>query len=347
MDRDQFFEQMTVLDDEHLKKALWNLYWRGSAAMRERIEAELDPGQGQRSRRPTKEPVDPEWVRTEVSDFVVLARSGAYIAGDRRVSPRERTRWRFTFHRLVTDAERALGAEDIADGATAVEQLIDLACEVRGYDYFRSEDPVEAARFVVSDTTALLWSRVREQLGFSEFAARAAPQLVRWESRYGWTRSGSGRIRDKETSLASVLARMLSAPDMWVHFADHYLDALDEFAEDAESRPKHPWKRAGSNRDERTAALAEWHLLLLERLFGSEAEDRLDRLTQHPALAGPELGFFKAQLAYQRGDVGSARSVMHEALEKLPGNQRFLDFAVDIGAPLPPRAEQIAEQRRR
>jgi hypothetical protein len=30
-----------------------------------------------------------------------------------------------------------------------VEQLIDLACEMRDYDYFRSEDPVEAARFVV------------------------------------------------------------------------------------------------------------------------------------------------------------------------------------------------------
>jgi len=45
-----------------------------------------------------------------VSDFIALARSGAYIAGDRRVSSRERTRWRLTFQRLVTDAERALRA---------------------------------------------------------------------------------------------------------------------------------------------------------------------------------------------------------------------------------------------
>ena len=91
-----------------------------------------------------------------------------------------------------------------------MEQLIELACELRGYDYFRSEDPIEAARFVVSDATALLWSRVQSQLGFSEFAQRAAPQLVRWESRYGWTRYGVGRTREKETSLASVLGRMLS-----------------------------------------------------------------------------------------------------------------------------------------
>lgn len=33
----------------------------------------------------------------------------------------------------------------------AVSVMIDLACESRDVDYFRSEDPVEAARFVVSD----------------------------------------------------------------------------------------------------------------------------------------------------------------------------------------------------
>ncbi len=142
MDRIQFFEALALLDDERLKKVLWNLYWRGSSAMRERIEAELDPDQGQRSKHPSKEPVDPEGVRASVSDFAALALSGAYIAGDRRVSPRERTRWRFTFQGLVADAERALLTDDIAAGATAVEQLIDLACEMRGCDYFRSEDPI-------------------------------------------------------------------------------------------------------------------------------------------------------------------------------------------------------------
>ena len=347
MDRIQFFEALALLDDERLKKVLWNLYWRGSSALRERIEAELDPDQGQRSKHPSKEPVDPEGVRASVSDFAALALSGAYIAGDRRVSPRERTRWRFTFQGLVADAERALLTDDIAAGATAVEQLIDLACEIRGCDYFRSEDPIEAARFVVSDTTALLWSRVQGQLGFAEFAKRAAPQFVRWESRYGWTRSGMGRISEKETSLARVLARMLSAPDMWVQFADRYLDALDEAARSAPSKPKHSWQPEGSNRVERTAALAEWHLLLIERLFGSEAEDRLDRLIRHPALGGPELGFIAAHLAHRRGDLEGAHSLMHEALEKLPGHPRFLAFAMAIGAPLPPRAEQIVKERAR
>lgn len=73
----------------------------------------------------------------------------------------------------------------MASAAAAVEALIDLACEVRDVDYFRSEDPAEAAKVVVSDEVAQLWTRVREQAGFPAFAEQAAPQLVRWESRYG------------------------------------------------------------------------------------------------------------------------------------------------------------------
>jgi hypothetical protein len=37
--------------------------------------------------------------------------------------------------------------------------------------------------------------------------------------------------------------------------------------------------------------LAEWHGLLLDRLDGAEAADRLDRPASHPALGGPELTF--------------------------------------------------------
>jgi len=347
MDRAEFFEKLAALDTERLKKALWNLYWRGSSSMRARIEAELDPDQAQRRSRPPAEAVDPEWVLSEVSDFVALARLGAYLGGDRRVSPRERSRWRFTFQRLVKDAEHAARADALGGGATALEQLVDLACELRGYDYFRSEDPVEAARFVVSDAATLLWSGIRDQSGFAEFAERAAPQFVRWESRFGWTRTGGGRLREKETSLASVLARMLPAPDMWAQFTDRYLDALDQVAPRAEPTPKGARQRAGWNREDRTAALAEWHLLLIDKLVGSEAEDRLDRLSRHPALAGPELRFFEAELADRRGDDATARTLVYEALEKLPGHRRFIDFAVRIGAPLPPRSQQIVKERER
>jgi uncharacterized protein YfiM (DUF2279 family) len=346
MDRPQFFGKLAALEEERLKKALWNLYWRGTASMRERIEAELDP-QPDRPKRQAKEPVLPKLVLSEVRDFVALARCGAYMGGDRRVSPRERTRWRFTFQRLVGDARAALQGEDVGDAAAAMEELIDLACQMKDHEYFRSEDPVEAARFVVSDAVALLWSRLRDQYGFSGFAERAAPQLMRWESRHGWTRRGDGSVSEKEVSLAGLLAQMLPALDACIGFADYYLDALDRFARDSAVQPKRSWGSDTYAREQRTAALAEWHLLLLDKLAESEAEDRLDRLTDHAALGGPELVFLRARLAHQRGDVARARDLMHENLQRLPGHQQFLDFATAIGAPLPPHAQRIAEERAR
>jgi hypothetical protein len=113
---------------------------------------------------------------------------------------------------------------------------------MRAYDYFRSENPVEAARFVVSDAVALLWGKMREHYGFSAFAERATPQLIRWEAKYGWTRTGWGRVSEKETSLASVLARLLPVTDIWIGFTDCYLDALDQVARDDAVKPERGWQ---------------------------------------------------------------------------------------------------------
>src|SRR5262249_61369025 len=43
MNRDEFFAKLADMDEDRIKKALWNLYWRGPAQVRERIESELDP----------------------------------------------------------------------------------------------------------------------------------------------------------------------------------------------------------------------------------------------------------------------------------------------------------------
>ncbi|HUZ26046.1 MAG TPA: hypothetical protein VMV07_20010 [Streptosporangiaceae bacterium] len=95
----------------------------------------------------------------EVSQFVELARSGAYIAGDRRVSRTERTKWRVTFRQLATDAQLALHAEDTAPGERAMELMIDLARHAEGS--FRSEDPLEAAKFVLSHAVSALGNACR------------------------------------------------------------------------------------------------------------------------------------------------------------------------------------------
>jgi len=215
MNREEFFAKLSRFDEDGLRKVLWNLYWRGSAPLRERIEGELDPAEHDRRRRAAAQPADPDWVLDEVREFAELARAGAHIAGDRRVSPKERTRWRVTFRRLAADAQSALRAEDPGPAEEALALIIDLACEMRDGAYFRSEDPVEA----------------------------------------------------------------------------------------------------------------------------------LDRLASHPALAGPELTFLQARLARGRGDLGSARKLVQDGLQELPGHQGFASFAAEIGANLPPRARQLAGQR--
>jgi len=345
MSRDEFFAKLASFDEDGLKKVVWTLYWRGSAQMRERIEAQIDPDA--RVQPATDPAVDPTAVATEVDEFVTLARSGAYLGGDRRVSPKERSRWRFTFRRLADDAQLALADPDVSTAAAAFEQLVDLACHTHDFEYFRSEEPLVAARFVVSDAVALLWARLREVYGFAGFAERAAPQLIRWESRYGWTRSGDNRVAEQETSLASVLAPTLRAADMWTGFTQHYVDALDQVARDEANAPRQPWRTDGWDRRWRTGNLAEWHAMLLDRLPGTEGEHLLDRIATHPALDGAELTFFQARLAHQRGELAQARQLVHDALTELPGQRQLLGFAAQIGAELPPRARQVVEDRTR
>ena len=141
MNREQFYAAMAGMDGDRLRKVLWTLYWRSAAPVRQRVEAELAPEAARPRTREAVAGVDPDEVLGQVQQFVALARAGSYLSGDRRVSPKERTRWRFTFRRLVADARQALRDEDIGPGVTAVTEMVDLACEVGGYDYFRSDDP--------------------------------------------------------------------------------------------------------------------------------------------------------------------------------------------------------------
>ena len=179
MNREQFFARVAALDEAGLRKALWNVYWRGTEDVRERIEAEIEPESRRERERSAAESVDAEALLTEIERFVALAESGAYQGGDRRVSPRERSRWRFTFQRLAAGVAAVLGVEEVSDSAfAAAEALIDFASDLRDFEYFHTEDAVEAARFVVSDAVAMVWTRLLARDGFPPFAARAARQLV-------------------------------------------------------------------------------------------------------------------------------------------------------------------------
>jgi hypothetical protein len=147
------------------------------------------------------------------------------MAGDRRVHHTERSKWRLTFRLLVGDALAALQADNPGPAQQAVAEMVDLACDMKSYDYFHSDDPVEAAKFVVSD--ASLWESELRYDGFASFAQRVPEQFIRGEAGYGWTRRGYGQVPVKETALCALLARPLTTPDMWRTFAESYLYALD------------------------------------------------------------------------------------------------------------------------
>src|SRR5579863_5004188 len=339
MNRDEFYAAMAPSDDARLRKILWTVYWRGTAQLRERIEEELRPAD-QPKVRPKKELPDPDAVLREVTRFSGLAKDGAYMHGDRRVHHTERSRWRLTFRRVAGDALAALQADEPGPAQQAVAEIVDLACELKRYDYFHSDDPVEAAKFVVSDAVAVLWESVLRHDGFAAFTRRVPEQLIRWEADYGWTRRGYGQVPEKETALGVPLARLLTTPDMWRTFAEFYLDALDAAGRADPRRPRTMYGSFDENlyrRHERAKDLAAWHEMLLDRFAGTPEDELLDRLAASAALAGPELTFLRARIAERRGDVAQAATLVTACLKELPGHQGYLDFGVEVGAKLPSR----------
>lgn len=270
LNKDDFYDLVADMDDKALKKILWTLYWRGTGPVRERIAGLLNAA----PEPAAPSPPDPDFVLEDVTEFVTLARAGAYIGGDRRVTPKQRTRWRFTFRELVDQSLQVLHEDDeesVRAGAAALGLLVDLAVDSRDYEYFRSEDPVEAAQFVVSDAVRAIWLRTRMVYGTAVFAERASVQLLRWESAYGWTRFGEGRVPAREVTLAEVLEEILVTPDMWNEFAVKYVEALDGRST----------RNDGGNRQSRQAHvgdLREWHEMLSQRLVGSDQEHLIARL---------------------------------------------------------------------
>ena len=63
-------------------------------------------------------------------------------------------------------------------------------------------------------------------------------------------------------------------------------------------------------------------------------------------ISTPGWGRRLAQLARRRSDIERAAELITGCLSKLPGHREFINFAQDIGAPLPEDVQGIANQRR-
>lgn len=194
-----------------------------------------------------------------------------------------------------------------------------------------------------------LWESVLRYDGFAALASRAPEQLIRWEADFGWTRRGCGQVAGKGTPLAVPLARLLTTPDRWRTFAGSCLAALEAAGRADPRRPRTvcgTFDETSYRRKERADDLAAWHEMLPGRFAGTPEDELLDRLVASPALAGPELNFLRARIAQCRGDVSQAATLVTKCLKGDARPPEHLDFAVEVGAELPPRAREIAAEVR-
>jgi len=62
---------------------------------------------------------------------------------------------------------------------------------------------------------------------------------------------------------------------------------------------------------------------------------------------GPDAVFLSAQIARRRGDIPQAAILVAKCLQELPGHQGYQDFAIEVGADLPPISRQRLAERAR
>lgn len=73
MNRTEFFDKLSGLDEQRLKTALWNLYWRGTVPVREHRRPTSGDGQGQSALGARRLP----WATSaKISDFFLLCHRG-------------------------------------------------------------------------------------------------------------------------------------------------------------------------------------------------------------------------------------------------------------------------------
>ena len=117
-------------------------------------------------------------------------------------------------------------------------KMVDLARDMRSYDYFHSDDPVETAKFVVSDAVAMLWESVLRHDGPCGFRQPECQSGSSAGRRTTGGPAGATVRRRGGDALAVPLARLLATPDMWRTFAESSMEALEAAGRADPKRPR-------------------------------------------------------------------------------------------------------------
>lgn len=200
-----------------------------------------------------------------------------------------------------------------------------------------------ALRIVVSDLVDLLWRSTLAGSGFPALVARVPRDLIRWESAFGWTRSGGVRIAQKERQLANVLAALLPGHDAWAALADAWVVAFAGVCRRAASRDRSLCRASSGYVPRTSSAFARWHDLLYQHLHGSDAADRLVRLAVIPGDHAWDLWLLRVRLARDAGRLQDARRIVLAALEEWPGSHELIEIACAVEAPLPAALREAHE----
>ena len=336
MDKTAFLKKLEGRSVDELRTLLWTAYWRGTAVTRERIEESLNP-QEVIKQREVDAWVDPKECLREVTSFCARARAGDYMRGARDLGRKEVSGWRLTFRRLFDDSARLLQQPDTANEFRPLVHLLDFTHDLKDWNYFRTQDPVEAAKIVFSDRVETLWRSRIDHAGFGVFLKEAPAQLLAWESPGGWTRY-DGSATEKQRPLTAVILRLLPGHDSVLAFVRNYLIALEAMGPRAatpqeskvrSSNPRYEWENACRHRSER---LEHWHKALLERFVGSEDEPLIDRILTNRALDGPYTWHLLGRLRLQQGRRSEAKALVKRALDRLPGATSIQATALELAS---------------
>lgn len=352
--KEELLAKLAPLEDGRLRQLLCEVYRGGPDTVRARIEAVISPEAT--AARP--DPEDAGAVLDGVRAFLDLVDADAFLFG-REVSPKRKTQWRHEYRKAFEDLARLLSSPAVERASALLEEAIELATRVDANTHFRSEDPNEAAKVVVSDQVAALWTSYSLREGVPGLLSRALPQLWAWERQYGWTR-GFGSVAGRERALGDVLAGLLTVRPAWERAASAWRELLDaRHAESAppaqvtrgkQARPLKPWElerfesERRRQRERRAMNLCSWHTHLAEQLGGDDP--LVQAVLDHPAVDAPYTWLVKAKVAEKRGALTELRALIERGLDRLPGFDELVLIGLRAGIELPPKAEQLATERK-